>query len=394
MVLNSVASNAKLLGVQQIDLVADMYYYHSVKNCTRDARGIGHRVLFSDSDKLPYDFSTFLTNSDNKTDLNLLIAQLCTSSNIWEWEGDFRITKGMNILSRIDSVEYEQLLTLCPDPHEEADNRMIVHIRDMLENGIKSILLRTNDSDVIVILIGFMTQFLEWDTDVKIWVDFGTGIYRKNIFINDVFEYLGESVSMGILFFHAFTGCDSTSSFFKKSKATWFKSWLSYPLYSDITPAFQCLSWLPTDEVIRQFVQNIEHFVYYVYSGKANDTLDELRFQRFASSTNNNCFRELPPSSEALYLHIKRSAYQAGWIWGNTVTQHPCPLIQESGWLLNDNILYIKWAKELDSSKMIKLTATCKHKHSEQIKCVSCTCVRNTVSCLKQCSCMRKCIRH
>ncbi len=38
--------------------------------------------------------------------------------------------------------------------HEEADTRMCIHIQDALQKGAKKILVRTVDTDVIVILAG------------------------------------------------------------------------------------------------------------------------------------------------------------------------------------------------------------------------------------------------
>ncbi len=38
--------------------------------------------------------------------------------------------------------------------HEEADTRMVVHVMDSLEKGFNDIMIRTVDTDVIVILIG------------------------------------------------------------------------------------------------------------------------------------------------------------------------------------------------------------------------------------------------
>ena len=45
---------------------------------------------------------------------------------------------------------------------EEADNRIVCHINDMLECGLSSISVRTADSDVVVILL---SQFLEINPD-------------------------------------------------------------------------------------------------------------------------------------------------------------------------------------------------------------------------------------
>ena len=66
-------------------------------------------------------------------------------------------------------------------------------------------------------------------------------------------------------------------------------------------------------------------FVSWVDGNKSDSTgLDELRLQLFKTSSNNN-FRELPPSEEGLELHIRRSSYQSGWIWGNSTGQEQVP---------------------------------------------------------------------
>ena len=45
--------------------------------------------------------------------------------------------------------------------HEEADTRMIVHVRDSLDRGNNQIMIRTVDTDVLIILIGqFISQLM------------------------------------------------------------------------------------------------------------------------------------------------------------------------------------------------------------------------------------------
>ena len=83
----------------------------------------------------------------------------------------------------------------------------------MITKGITNIQIRTVDTDVIVILLAFMAKFIEVDSNASLVVDFGTGEHRRSLSINHSFDKLGESVCSGLPFFHAFTGCDSTSSF-------------------------------------------------------------------------------------------------------------------------------------------------------------------------------------
>ena len=54
----------------------------------------------------------------------------------------------------------EQLMSQCD--HEEADTRIIVHVKDSLERGDRCVMVRTVDTDVVVILIG---QFYDLRTE-------------------------------------------------------------------------------------------------------------------------------------------------------------------------------------------------------------------------------------
>ena len=96
----------------------------------------------------------------------------------------------------------------------------------------------------------------------------------------------------------------------------------------------------------------------------------------------------LPPSKDALRYHIFRSAYQAGWIWGNSLAQVTPPPPELWGWQLYKSYLKIYWTslniqKELDK-------AICTRQCRTQ-KCNKCKCSKNKTSCLKYCNCLRNC---
>ena len=89
--------------------------------------------------------------------------------------------------------------------------------------------------DTDVILIGQFYSFCELNPRADIWVAFGIGKQFCYCHINVRCEELGRYKSMSFPSFHAFTGCDSTSSFFGKSKKSAWATWVSYP---DATEAF------------------------------------------------------------------------------------------------------------------------------------------------------------
>ena len=50
---------------------------------------------------------------------------------------------------------------------------------DMLESGISKISVRTKDSDIVVILLSYMSRFLEVNPNSEVYVDFNSGDSRK-----------------------------------------------------------------------------------------------------------------------------------------------------------------------------------------------------------------------
>ncbi len=111
-------------------------------------------MIFDGDSKLPKDLSLFLKNDENKTDLNMLIAKHIMRPDSWTWRKEVVVTYNRKVLTSSDGVQ--EIYNWIQDVHEEADNRMVIHIKDMLEKGINNIKVQTLDTDVIVILLSFM----------------------------------------------------------------------------------------------------------------------------------------------------------------------------------------------------------------------------------------------
>ena len=118
---------------------------------------------------------------------------------------------------------------------EEADTRLCVHVLDALEKGARNILVTTVDTDVVVLLASMYFQLSNTFSDLQIWVGFGTGNHFRYYDINSISQSLGEQASHALPFFHAFTGCDTTSQFLGKGKKSAWESWKAYP---EATKAF------------------------------------------------------------------------------------------------------------------------------------------------------------
>ena len=85
------------------------------------------------------------------------------------------------------------------------------------------------------------------------------------IHINSICKAIGQSVSQGMPFFHALTGCDTTSAFRNKNKKTGWNTWSGYQA---ITPVFEFLSQKPFFTIHSQSpdFDLLQKFVIHLYS--------------------------------------------------------------------------------------------------------------------------------
>jgi hypothetical protein len=122
--------------------------------------------------------------------------------------------------------------------------------------------------------------------------------------VHDIVVNLGLTKSLAIPAFHAFTGCHVTSSFFGKGKRSAWAAWKTFPA---ITEAFNTLCSVSSTDTIKEILPTIEAFVAHMYGADRNG-VDEVRHLLF--TTKGKSFAEMPPSSDALFHHILRVAYQ------------------------------------------------------------------------------------
>ena len=78
------------------------------------------------------------------------------------------------------------------------------------------LLIVTVDTDVVV------TAFYAfWDLDLEeLWIEFGRGKDHKWLSVHAYAKAIEGEVCRAILFWYAFTGCDTVSQFFGKGKKT------------------------------------------------------------------------------------------------------------------------------------------------------------------------------
>ena len=142
-------------------------------------------------DPLPKNFHELLTNDEFKTDLYNYFSDVEVLKS-WTWDKDCSITKGKHVTKRSSGILSDSRV-LCMhggwQSLEEADNRMVLHIQNSLRIRKRNkIVVRTVDSNVVVILVSFYPQFLLVDEEIQLIVDFGVANNRRFINIQDIYE--------------------------------------------------------------------------------------------------------------------------------------------------------------------------------------------------------------
>ena len=131
---------------QRIDIVWDSYITSSLKESTREKRGKGIRRKVEERNKIPLNWQDFLKDSTNKQELFALLSNKVAKMKVPDKK--VVITSGHNVTI----VGTSRVIPRCD--HEEADTRLLVHLQDALREGHKNCMIRTVDTDVLVILIG------------------------------------------------------------------------------------------------------------------------------------------------------------------------------------------------------------------------------------------------
>src|SRR6218665_425874 len=225
---------SQLAHVKRIDIVWDRYDTVSLKGLTRAKRGFGMRRQVTESAPVPHNWHDFLRNDDNKTALFTFLAQR-VSRMPKDLDKHVVVTLDTTVLTTMANYDIAQL---SPCTHEEADTRIFLHVADLVRAGNSKIVIKTVDTDVVVLAIAFQQKI----ACLELWVALGTGQNLRYIPAHELACILGPERACALPMFHAFTGCDTVSAFIGRGKKTCWEVWNKYP---DVTVIFNELSKLP-----------------------------------------------------------------------------------------------------------------------------------------------------
>ncbi|KAG7168451.1 hypothetical protein Hamer_G002510, partial [Homarus americanus] len=235
----------------RLDLVWNCYLKSgSLKATVRCNRGKGIRRRVTASGPLPSNWQNFLRNSDNKEELFSFQSEQVMQLVVKESK-QLVVTDKKQVLTvppRKDTAN------LAPCNQEEAVTRMMVHAADALECGHRRILIRTVDTDVVILAVALAIERSE--VLDKLWLTFGTGKNRRYIA-----KALGPEKSRALPVFHAIKGCNTVSAFAGHSKKTAWATWNAFP---EVTTAFLSLASTPSEQP-DGVLSILERFIVMIY---------------------------------------------------------------------------------------------------------------------------------
>ena len=187
-------------------------------------------------------------------------------------------------------------------------------------------MLRSVDTDVVVIAV---STFQDLGLS-ELWIAFGVGKHFRYIAAHEIASTLGQQKSRALPAFHAFTGCDQTSSFKHIGKKT---TWDAWSVYDEVTEVFRCLSSASSIEALTNAFPILERYTVIMYDRTSTCTsVNTARKDLF--SRKGREIDIIPPTADALLQHAKRTVFQSGHCWGNCLEvspQRPSP--SEWGWV-------------------------------------------------------------
>ena len=161
---------------------------------------------------------------------------------------------------------------------------------------------------------------------------------RKSYRISDI--ELDDDIISSLIGFHAFSGNDFVSSFFRRGKNTCFKLLEGSSRFKE---AFSQLgsSWDLPDHVHEQ----LQSFVVRLYGIRKAIGVDEARYKLFKKKFDNEektvDMSTLPPCESVLRLHCERANYLAA-IWKRaTTSQSLIPDAVHFGWNPDKSIMWV-----------------------------------------------------
>ena len=287
----------------RVDIVADTYQEISIKSAERNKRGYSEKIFIqSAKSKIPRNFNEFLKNGENKRRMislmvNVLVENRLRAIEMLQCTKMFISTENSCMkLTEFEAIEEDGLAS----NQEEADTKLTLYcLHALTQHPSEKVVVRSpsSDIDILVILLNIVEE------QSQVYLDFGVGLNRKGLFLSDI--EMEDGLKKCLIGFHAFTGNDYVSSFFRKGKS---ECWKVVQKNNRFVNTFSLL-W-QVWELDEQIFVSLEEYVCHLYGYRqknVNDVRKRLFDKKYVRQGKAIDISLLPPCQSSLRLHILRS---------------------------------------------------------------------------------------
>ena len=206
----------------EVHLCLDKYIEYSIKDSEREFRGSVQcqYIITGPEQTLRQSGKKLLNNKEFKNEISKFLLR--------EWQKDhyyclfsekvLYASHGGECFKFVANNAQQSVTVTKPSflqgHHEEADTMIVFHIAQTSHD----VIVRASDTDVLIILIGYLGDQHQDDSSRNIFMDCGIGNHRRYIDVNSIvngLENLQPGLSTVMPAYHAFTGCDFTSAFYR-----------------------------------------------------------------------------------------------------------------------------------------------------------------------------------
>ena len=344
---------------KRVDFVCDTYPTPCIKDEEQGKRGIQNLniVITGPKQKRPKDFKSALESRTFKKDFLQFLAEEWSKDEYKDLLKECTVYVNYNnICIQLTGNENGVETTAVPElrnTHDEADTILALHANHASSTQPDAnIVVRANDTDVLVILIYHSNHF-----KCQLFMDVGSNDdnTRRYIHVTKLAESM-ENMSLVLPALHAFTGCDYTASFLRRGKI---KLYERVETSEELQELF--CSYGSGDSQVEHLNQATEKLVCAMYGKPKMEKLSDVRYSLFKQKYSPSKFEKehnllaklkgaesswlLPPLA-ALLQKVKCTNYVSAY-WKAAHTQDPLssfgadPL--ECGWKLEEGQYKIVW---------------------------------------------------
>ncbi|XP_041466296.1 uncharacterized protein LOC121416845 [Lytechinus variegatus] len=374
-----------------IHFVVDTYRSISIKAAERGRRAASGSQLtkiYGMEQKVPNQWKKFLSSSQNKEALIRFLFQTWQENpNLLQ---DVKVImahdESCHLLQNLDGVLKIEALSQLHCNHEEADTRLFLHCQyaaaclPSSSTTSPAVIIKSPDTDVFIIGVAKAHEI-----QAQLLFHTGRGNNKRTVNLTAIRSHLGDSVANALIGLHCFSGCDSTSCFYGRSKKKALKLMTSS---NDFLSAFQMFG---TSFALEEGVlKTVEKFVCKLYDQDCS-SVNTARYNKFLMGTKTEM--NMPPTHDALVKHTMRANYQSA-IHIRCFEQFPViPSPHNHGWKVIDSNIEIVWGDLPPApSTLLELTyCSCKKTGCEEPKTHGkgrCSCRQHGVACTDLCRCI------